>query len=175
MRQILSNMPEAQVLEQLDISLQPTSPYVLVENGFSGVDNSINIHFDPSDLAAARVLLEMAGYYKTQVIRHLIGRHHGDAHIVPLSEIVYIEGINNDTYLHTKDMSYELKDKLYQLDEKLLRYKFVRISKSYIVSVYHIEKIKTTFQGKLLLILTGNTQLEVTRHYVSTFKQVLGM
>lgn len=175
MKEIVTTTSKNTILEQLEIELNPSSTYGLIENGLVGIDNCINVYFDPKDLNDAKQRLREAGYYKLNAVSHLIGKQDGDAHIIPLSDIIYIEGINNDTYLHTVNGVYSSKEKLYQLEEKLSRLKFIRISKSYIVSMYRIEKIKTTFQGKLLLILNQQTKLEVSRHYVKAFKQVLGM
>lgn len=38
-----------------------------------------------------------------------------------------------------------------------------------------IAKIKPTFQGKLILVMDNQQKLEVTRHYLPSFKQYLGL
>ena len=68
-----------------------------------------------------------------------------------------------------------IKEKLYELELKLQDRLFARISKSYIISIYQIEKIKPTFNGKLNLILSSREQLEVSRHYIADFRKILGM
>ena len=175
MRVIKTTQPISQIQEELDLTIHPNSSYALIENGAIGVENCINVYFDPTDLKSAKKRLIEAGYYQNDTIEHLVGKINDEMHVIPLQDVLYIEGINNDTYVHTLHESYLIKDKLYELEKSLTSKTFVRISKSYIVSLYKIEKIKPTFQGKLVLFLQGHTKLEVSRHYVPQFKQTLGM
>lgn len=175
MKELRTTMKKDIIIETLQLQMDPSSSYCLIENGQVGIENMINIYFDPNKLDLAKQLLKDSGYYDKEPVHHIIGKKDGDRHIIPLKDIIYIEGINNDTYIHTQTDMYDVQEKLYQLEERLPHKQFIRISKSYIVSLYRIKKIKTSFQGKLKLILVNGTTLDVTRHYVKAFKHVLGM
>ena len=70
---------------------------------------------------------------------------------------------------------YMIKQPLYQLEEILKPYYFVRIGKSFIVSVSKIKYIKTTINAKLDLELINGVHLEVSRSFVKKFKNALGI
>jgi len=175
MKRIKTTLNQEVLIQKLNLVLNENSSYALVENGIQGVDNCINIYFNPEDLLDAKERLKQSGYYDSLVIEHLIGKQGEDVHLISLKDIIYIEGINNDTYVYTKQDSFTVKEKLYELEKSLHQMKFVRISKSFIVSIHKIKKIKPTFNGKLLLLLDNNVKLEVSRHYISSFKKYLGM
>lgn len=61
---------------------------------------------------------------------------------VKLSEILYIEGSGNYVTLHTVKKKIMVLQNLKQFEEHLLPYQFIRIHKSFIVSLEHIETIK---------------------------------
>ena len=105
----------------------------------------------------------------------------GDAggHFAPLEipRIAYIRACGNDTYAHTADGdTYRIKHKLYELEDGILPRSFVRINKSEIVNIKHIQKIIPMFKGKLVLTLQGCPQgVDISRNYVKSFKERIGM
>ncbi len=174
MKIIKTNLDLETIKQYLAIEINESSHFALIEKGFEPVTNSINIVFDKENLSEARNLLMESGYYSSDTL-HLVGKKNDEIHIVKLEDILYIEGINNDTYLHTMNEEYQIKQKLYELETLLFDKQFIRISKSYIVSIQKIKNIKPTFQGKLILKLENKTELEVTRHYLQGFRSYLGM
>lgn len=174
MKLIRSNVDQKQMEKELNIVIDDSSIFTLIEKGFDPVEDCINIIFSTYNPTNIKEMMNKSGYFKTQT-EHIVGKTEQGLELISIKDIIYIEGINNDTYFHTKDKEYSIKDKLYELEIKLQDKLFVRISKSYIVSIAHINKIKPTFNGKLLLILNNNVQLEVSRHYLSDFRKVLGM
>lgn len=175
MKQLITNKNQSEIIKLLDLELDPNSSYVLVENGLNPLENCINIFFDPKDLNNVKSLLHEANYYRNRNRNHIVGRLDEDVHLVLLRDVIYIEGINNDTYAHTAKREFSIKEKLYELEPQLIDKKFIRISKSYIVSIHKVEKIKPQINGKLLLFMSNNVKLEVSRHYLPSFKKLLGM
>ncbi|MFH1693452.1 MAG: LytTR family DNA-binding domain-containing protein [Bacillota bacterium] len=68
-----------------------------------------------------------------------------------------------------------IRQPLYQLEEILKPYHFVRIGKSFIVNISKIRYIRTAFNAKLDIELTTGTHLEVSRSFVKDFKNALGI
>ena len=69
-----------------------------------------------------------------------------------------------------------MKEKLYELEGKLPRSQFIRVSKSYIVNIGNVKEIIPWFGGRLILRFTsGNKEVEVSRSQVKSFKEFLGM
>jgi two-component system LytT family response regulator len=174
MKIIKTKVDISKLKESLLLSHDDDSNYCLIENGMTGEKDLINIYFDPNDITKARNLLIESGYYATNS-DHILGKNENEFILIQLREVIYIEGLNNDTYIHTNGNEYTTKQKLYELEQLLYSKKFIRVSKSYIVSVNHIIRIKPTFNGKLILKLKNNIELEVSRHYIGAFRKYLGM
>ena len=95
---------------------------------------------------------------------------------VMIRTITYLEAFGDEIYMHLiDDDSKQLKLPLYQLEDMLKDYQFIRIGKSFIVNIVKIKTIKTSFNAKLLLELVDGTKLEVSRSYVKSFKLALGL
>ncbi len=174
MKVIKSKTDQKTIENDLGIQIQKDSVYALIENGFPPINDCINIVFESYNKQEVRLLLSKAGYFKKSN-NHILGKKGEELELIHLKDIRYFEGINNDTYIHTKGNEYSTKLKLYELEEMYKSKLFIRISKSYIVSLHHISKIKPTFNGKLTLELNNGIQLEVTRHYIKEFRYILGM
>ncbi|OQY10326.1 MAG: hypothetical protein B6I29_01680 [Marinitoga sp. 4572_148] len=67
--------------------------------------------------------------------------------IIPEEDIYYFKAEDKYVFLCTKDKEYYYDDTLKNLEENLDPEKFIRIHKSYIVSIIHIKKFKKFFVG----------------------------
>ena len=95
---------------------------------------------------------------------------------VQTNEITYLEAFGDDIYMHlNQDASELIRQPLYQLEEMLKPYHFIRIGKSFIVNITKIKYIRTSFNAKLDLELISGTHLEVSRSFVKDFKRALGI
>lgn len=95
---------------------------------------------------------------------------------VQVKTITYLEAFGDEIYMHfDKQESQLIRQPLYQLEEKLKPYHFIRIGKSFIVNITKIRYIRTSFNAKLDLELVDGTHLEVSRSFVKTFKDALGI
>jgi DNA-binding LytR/AlgR family response regulator len=75
------------------------------------------------------------------------------------SEILFIEGSGNYVKIHTKnDKPLMVLDKLIELYDKLPQKNFIRVHKSFIVNVSHIQKI----EGKMLKIQDKSIPISAT-------------
>lgn len=67
-----------------------------------------------------------------------------------------------------KEVRFDLK--LFELEDQLNDYGYVRVSKSMIVNTHHIEAVSSSFNAKLRLHLSNGTFVDVNRSYLKTFK-----
>ena len=70
---------------------------------------------------------------------------------------------------------YEIKARLYELEDKLSNTTFVRISKSVIANLRKLKSIKRTKGSRLEADLSNGEKLIVSRQYVGTIKDKLGV
>ena len=93
--------------------------------------------------------------------------------IVNASDVWYIESIDKKTIIFCEKGNYLVKDKLYQIYEKLKSVGFVRISKYCILNINKLEKVKTLENSHIEAILSNGSKLYITRKYLPDIKQAL--
>lgn len=99
----------------------------------------------------------------------------GAVKAVELADILYIESVDRKCFVYTKKEVYESQCRLYELEQQLAQYQFVRINKSGIVNLNNIESIKTYINRRLFLTLSNGEQLIASRQYASEIKELLGV
>ena len=70
---------------------------------------------------------------------------------------------------------FEIKQKLYELEEIYKQTDFVRISKSMIVNISKVSKIVPMFNGRLEGVLCNGEKVIISRQYVANLKKKLGI
>ncbi|MDE7252991.1 MAG: LytTR family transcriptional regulator DNA-binding domain-containing protein [Acetatifactor sp.] len=99
----------------------------------------------------------------------------GEAHILDISKIAYIETVDRRTIVYTEDDCYESKLKLYEMEEKLCSVGFLRISKSCIVRLKYIRSLKADLDRRIRITLENGEQLIASRQYADELKKRLGV
>ena len=88
-------------------------------------------------------------------------------------EIVRIYSENKKVYLRTQENTYEVRDRLYSLEEALSGKGFIRISNSEIVNISQIEKLDMGYSGTIKMYMKNGDETFVSRRYVSKIKDEL--
>ena len=70
---------------------------------------------------------------------------------------------------------YDLKERLYELEGRLDRHTFVRISHSEIVNLKKVTALDLSLTGTIRMTLEGGTVSYVSRRYVKKIKEALGL
>ncbi len=95
--------------------------------------------------------------------------------MVPVSEVFYFDAVDNRVYLYTKDKCYEVKKKLFEIEEEYEGTSFIRISKNAIVNIKKIERLIPEFNGRLEAKLKNGESIIISRGYVPSLKRRLGI
>lgn len=94
-------------------------------------------------------------------------------YFVDVSEVLFFETDGEKIYGHTKEEAYEVRQKLYELEE-ILPIAFCRISKSTIVNTKQIYAIEKSFSGTSTVnFYQTHKQVHVSRHYYQLLKERL--
>ena len=88
-----------------------------------------------------------------------------------LSDIYYIEAVDNRTFLYCTKQVYETRLKLYELEQLLADKSFARISKSTIVNLMKIKAIKPALNSRFIAILSNQEEIMITRKYVPVLRE----
>ena len=92
---------------------------------------------------------------------------------IPVTDLFYIEAVDNRTYLYTKDKVYETRYKLYELEDLLREKHFLRISKSVIINLMKVQSLKPALNGRFTAILKNGEEVIISRKYVKDLKEAL--
>lgn len=95
--------------------------------------------------------------------------------LVDQSEILYFESVDDTVFAYTKDCVYETKSKLYQLEEELPSSTFFRANKAVIVNLDKIDSLLPIFGGRFEAVLQNGYKVVISRNYLSTLKELLGL
>jgi len=91
-------------------------------------------------------------------------------HFIPLSEIHFIESLENYARLYFGDQKAMIKRSLNLLEEKLDSTVFFRVNRSQIINTQYIKEIHPHFNNKLQITLTTGETLEVSSRQSVKFK-----
>ena len=94
----------------------------------------------------------------------------GEAFILEIADIAYIETVDRKTFVYTASECYETKLRLHETEERLCGIGFLRVSKSCLVNLKHIRSIRAELNRRLRLTLENGEQLIVSRQYADEIK-----
>lgn len=104
----------------------------------------------------------------------LTGYQRGVSQILPCDDIIRVYTEKDRVIAECMSGMYTMKEKLYELEDKLSKTDFIRISRSEIVNIKRIEKLDTSFTGTIKMYLEGDIVTYVSRRNVAKIKEVLG-
>lgn len=96
-------------------------------------------------------------------------------YLVEALEVLYFESVDNHVFAYTEDKVLEIKQRLYELEDILSDKDFIRISKSQIVNVNQVRKLKPEINRTILVTMCNGEQLYVSRKYVKQFRNLLSI
>lgn len=139
------------------------------------IDKSYNepeIHIlSAEDTAEVRDVYHMV---KAAVEEHLTVYDKKESLSIRYGEIIRIFAQSKMVYVTTANGEYKLRERLYEMEEKLKNLPFVRISNSEIVNLKMIERMDTGKTGTIQMYLAGGIVTYVSRRYIPKIKQALG-
>ncbi|MCM1101245.1 MAG: LytTR family transcriptional regulator DNA-binding domain-containing protein [Acetatifactor muris] len=117
-------------------------------------------------------ITEIVRFVKSRQGR-LTGIVEGAQYEIAVSDVIYIEGVDNKVFIYCEKQVYETRQKLYELEETLKEKHFLRVSKSVLVNLMKIESIKASLNGRFMAVLQNGEQIIVSRKYVPELKKAL--
>lgn len=95
--------------------------------------------------------------------------------VLEQSKILRIYASAGKIFATTTSGEYILRLRLYELEERLDKNQFVRISNSEIINLREVRSFDLSFTGTICVSLSDGTVTYVSRRYVKKIKQVLGI
>lgn len=95
---------------------------------------------------------------------------------IPVVDILYFEAVGELVFAYTKEKVYEVKMRLYQVEEYLMDDKMVRGSKSVVVNIRHIRSVRPALNGRLYATMKNGEEILISRQYAKDVtKKILAM
>lgn len=110
-----------------------------------------------------------------QTVQKLKVLSNGDIHLVAPADIYYFEYVDQKVFAYGKTKVYEIKSKLYELEEQLAKTDFIRVSKSCILNLNKIGSLAPSLGGRFEARLKNGEKVIISRQYVNSLKEVLGL
>lgn len=105
----------------------------------------------------------------------ITGFYNDLAEILSPDDIIRIYAEDGKIFASVNSKEYILRQRLYELEEQLNKYSFVRISNSEIINLKKVRNFDLSLSGTICVTLSDGTATYVSRRYVSKIKKVLGL
>ncbi len=97
-----------------------------------------------------------------------------DIVLLDFEDIFMIRVEEKQTKVYTEDRDYLVKKPLYQIEENLDS-NFVRVSKTTIVNLRKIKRVAPSLRGMMFIELKNGLKDNISRKYLSDFKEALDL
>lgn len=101
-----------------------------------------------------------------------IGKKEDKKFVFQAKDVFYIESIEDQCFLYTKDDVFDCKYRLYEVESK--HSSFIRVNKNTVVNYKKIKVFKSSVNGRLDATLSNGDRIEISRTYVGPLKNILG-
>ncbi|WP_313799001.1 LytTR family DNA-binding domain-containing protein [Cytobacillus sp.] len=105
----------------------------------------------------------------------ILGYQDEQVHRMNLRDIYYFEAVDGKVFLYCKDNVFEVKHKLYELEELCKEKDFFRATKSTILNIAKISSVYPSFNGRFEAVLDNGERAVISRQYVPVLKKMLGL
>ncbi|SCX03528.1 transcriptional regulator, LytTR family [Lachnospiraceae bacterium YSD2013] len=93
---------------------------------------------------------------------------------VEIKDILYFESVDNKTFIYTEDKVLTAELRLYEIEKKLSERDFFRCSKSVVVNIGKIVKLKPEISRNIIATLDNGESVVISRRYVPELKRIIG-
>lgn len=141
---------------------------IILKEDKSLTESIIDITYNIFDQRIKRVV-ELV---KTNGVQ-LKGEKEGSIHLMPSSDIYYIESVDNVSFLYSELDVFESREKLYSLNNQLKNTSFIQINKSTILNMDYLKSVSPLSNYRLEAQLDNGEKIIISRHYMKNVKQYL--
>lgn len=105
----------------------------------------------------------------------LIAKKNDEIYLLDIADVIYIESVDRTCFIYTADEIYESDFRLYELEQQLEEYGFVRVSKSFLIHLQKIHSLKADINRKIRITMSNGEQIMASRQYADELKKRLGV
>ncbi|MDO5574253.1 MAG: LytTR family DNA-binding domain-containing protein [bacterium] len=90
-----------------------------------------------------------------------------------LEDVCYFEAVDEKSFAYTTENVYELKLRLYEIEQAYESYHFVRCSKSVVLNLMQLDGISPALNGRFLANMKNGEKLMISRQYAQNLKKIV--
>ena len=95
--------------------------------------------------------------------------------MVKIDDIILAEIDKNVLTIYTIDKTYTIKETLTNFQHRINRRSFLQISRHAVMNIDHLESLSDSFSGNMMAKMTGGVKSSVSRKYVKSLMDYLGV
>ncbi len=92
---------------------------------------------------------------------------------IRLEDICYFEAVDEKLFACTKNQVYDVKMRLYEVENAYKYCHFIRCSKSVVLNLMQLEGISPTLNGRFYAHMKNQEKVVISRQYVKEIRQVM--
>lgn len=93
--------------------------------------------------------------------------------ILDINQILYIESVDSKTFAYTKNHVVRIDYPLYRMQQLLSDINFFRCSKSMIINIDYVEKLRSLSSNRIDATMRNGEHILISRTYASDFRRRL--
>ena len=90
-----------------------------------------------------------------------------------LTEVFYFEAIDEKVFAYTEEEVFEIRQRLYEVEQAYEKYHFVRCSKSVVLNLMLLDSISPALNGRFFAHMKNGEKLMISRQYAMHIKQIV--
>ena len=92
---------------------------------------------------------------------------------IQLEDICYFEAVDEKLFAYTKDQVYDVRMRLYEVENTYKYCHFMRCSKSVVLNLMQLIGISPTLNGRFYAHMKNHEKVVISRQYVKEIRQVM--
>ena len=90
-----------------------------------------------------------------------------------LEDVCYFEALDEKVFAYTKKDVYEIKMRLYEVEQAYEKYHFIRCSKAVVLNLMLLESISPALNGRFFAQMKNGEKIMISRQYAPKLKQLV--
>lgn len=131
-------------------------------------DDELILNYQQLNSEVEAVLVFMEKHQKK-----LMGKSNGETVLFSPQEILYVEKVDDRTFVYTADKEIQMDMSLYSIELLLNDEHYFRCSKSMIINVEKVERLKSMASNRIDATLVNGEHIIISRTYASDFRKLL--
>lgn len=90
-----------------------------------------------------------------------------------LEDVCYFEALDEKVFAYTKKDVYEIKMRLYEVEQAYEKHHFIRCSKAVVLNLMLLDSISPALNGRFFAHMKNGEKIMISRQYAPKLKQVV--